>query len=177
MYQTLKKILEKIFKKSTVFKYGFNLSPMYRRSTGRLTYVSDDIQKVDIKIPLSYKNRNYVGSVFGGSLFSATDPIYMIQLLNILDENYVVWDKHASIRFRRPVKQDAYVNFVITDEDLENIKKDVAEQKEIDFEKVIQITNKQKDIVFAEVTKIIYVADKEYYKEKRRKKSNKVSSI
>jgi len=171
MYQTLKTILEKIFKKSTVFKYGFNLSPMYRRSTGRLTYVSDNIQQVDIKIPLSYKNRNYVGSVFGGSLFSATDPIYMIQLLNILDENYVVWDKHASIRFRRPVKQDAYVNFVITDEDLENIKKDVAEQKEIDFEKVIQITNKQKDIVFAEVTKIIYVADKEYYKEKRRKKS------
>jgi len=173
MYQTLKTILEKIFKKSTVFKYGFNLSPMYRRSTGRLTYVSDDIQQVDIKIPLSYKNRNYVGSVFGGSLFSATDPIYMIQLLNILDENYVVWDKHASIRFRRPVKQDAYVNFVITDEDLENIKKDVAEQKEIDFEKVIQITNKQKDIVFAEVTKIIYVADKEYYKEKRRKRSQK----
>ena len=173
MYQTLKTILEKIFKKSTVFKYGFNLSPMYRRSTGRLTYVSDDIQQVDIKIPLSYKNRNYVGSVFGGSLFSATDPIYMIQLLNILDENYVVWDKHASIRFRRPVKQDAYVNFVITDEDLEQIKKDVAEQKEIDFKKVIQITNKQKDIVFAEVTKIIYVADKEYYKEKRRKRSQK----
>ena len=173
MYQTLKTIQEKIFKKSTVFKYGFNLSPMYRRSTGRLTYVSNDIQQVDIKIPLSYKNRNYVGSVFGGSLFSATDPIYMIQLLNILDENYVVWDKHASIRFRRPVKQDAYVNFVITDEDLENIKKDVAEHKEIDFKKVIQITNKQKDIVFAEVTKIIYVADKEYYKEKRRKRSQK----
>ena len=173
MYQTLKKTLEKLFKKSTVFKYGFNLSPMYRRTTGRLTYVSDDITKVDVKIPLSYKNKNYVGSLFGGSMLSATDPIYMIQLLNILDENYVVWDKAASIRFRRPVKQDAYVNFVITDEDLENIKKDVAEQKEIDFKKVIQITNKQKDIVVAEVTKIIYVADKEYYKEKRRKKKQK----
>ena len=171
MYKTLKTILEKVFKKSTVFKYGFNLSPMYRRSTGRLTYVSDDMKKVDIKIPLSYKNRNYVGSVFGGSLFSATDPIYMIQLLNILDDNYVVWDKHASIRFRRPVKENAYVNFVITEEDLVNIKKDVAEQNEIDFKKVIQITNKQKDVVFAEVTKIIYVANKEYYKEKRRKKS------
>ena len=173
MYQTLKKTLEKLFKKSTVFKYGFNLSPMYRRTTGRLTYVSDDITKVDVKIPLSYKNKNYVGSLFGGSMLSATDPIYMIQLLNILDENYVVWDKAASIRFRRPVKQDAYINFVVTDEDLENIKKDVAEQKEIDFKKVIQITNKQKDIVFAEVTKIIYVADKEYYKEKRRKKKQK----
>jgi len=170
MYQTLKKNLEKIFKKSTVFKYGFNLSPMYRRSTGRLIYVSDDMTKVDIKIPLSYKNRNYVGSVFGGSLLSATDPIYMIQLLNILDENYVIWDKAASIRFRRPVREHAYVNFVITNEDLENIKKGVADQNEIDFKKVIQITNKQKDIVFAEVIKTIYVADKQYYKEKRRKK-------
>ena len=146
---------------------------MYRRSTGRLTYVSDDIQKVAIKIPLTYKNRNYVGSVFGGSLFSATDPIFMIQLLSILNDNYVVWDKHASIRFRRPVKENAYVNFVITDEDLVKIKKGVADQKEIDFKKVIQITNKQKDIVFAEVTKIIYVADKEYYKEKRRNKKKR----
>lgn len=171
MYQTLRKILERVFSKSTVFKYGFNLSPMYRRSTGRLTYVSDDLKKVDIKIPISYKNKNYVGSIFGGSLFSVTDPIYMIQLLNILSDDYVVWDKHASIRFRRPVKENAYVNFVITEEDLENIKKGVAEKKEIDFQKIIQITNKQKDIVFAEITKIIYVADKEYYKEKRRKKN------
>jgi len=171
MYQTLKKIFESVFSKNTVFKYGFNLSPMYRRSTGRLTYVSEDLKKVNIKIPISYKNRNYVGSVFGGSLLSATDPIYMIQLLNILDKEYVVWDKSASIRFKRPVKENGYANFVITDEDLDNIKKGVAEQKEIDFKKVVLITNKQEDIVFAEVTKIIYVADKEFYKEKVRKRN------
>jgi len=171
MYKTINKILEKFLKKSTIFKYGFNLSPMYRRSTGRLTYVSNDLKKVDIKIPISYKNRNYVGSVFGGSLLSATDPIYMIQLLNILSDDYVVWDKQASIKFKRPVKENGFANFVITEEDLDTIKKDVAKKKEIDFQKIVQITNKQKDIVFAEVTKIIYVADKEFYKEKVRKRN------
>ena len=63
---------------------------MYRRSTGRITSVSDDLFMVKVKIPISYKNKNYVGAIFGGSMQAATDPIYMIQLLNILGDDYVV---------------------------------------------------------------------------------------
>ena len=69
---------------------------MYRRSTGKVIKVSEDLLFVKIKIPISYKNRNFVGSIFGGSLFSATDPLFMIQLMNILGDNYVVWDKDAT---------------------------------------------------------------------------------
>ena len=75
---------------SAIFKHGFNISPMYRRTTARIIYISEDLKEVKIKIPLSYKNKNYVGAIFGGSMFSATDPIYMIQLMQILGEDYVV---------------------------------------------------------------------------------------
>jgi len=98
------KILEKFFKRSTIFKYGFNFNPAYRRSTARVYFVSDDLLTVKIKIPLNYKNSNYLGTMFGGSMFAATNPIYMIQLITILGDDYIVWDKSGNIQFKRPGK-------------------------------------------------------------------------
>ncbi|WP_299103851.1 DUF4442 domain-containing protein [uncultured Tenacibaculum sp.] len=170
MYAALSKILKKFFKESTIFKYGFNISPMYRRSTGKIISVSDDLLRAQVRIPISMKNRNYVGSIFGGSLFSATDPVFMIQLINILGNDYVVWDKEATIKFKRPATQDAYVDFIFTEEEIEEIKERVVAEKEINLIKEIKITNKDESTVFAEVSKVIYIADKAYYKNKRKKK-------
>lgn len=170
MYATISNLLNKFIKPSTIFKKGFNLSPMYRRSTGRVIETSDDLLNVKVKIPISYKNKNYVGSIFGGSLFSATDPILMIQLIQILGDKYVVWDKSANIKFKRPAKEDSYIDFDLTLNEITSIKNRIKEEKEIDLEKEILITNKEKTTVFAEVSKTIYIADKSYYKTKRKKK-------
>ena len=86
MYKIAFEFLKRFFSEAALFKYGFNISPMYRRSVGRIVFVSSDLHEVFVKIPLNYKNRNYVGAIFGGSMFSATDPIYMIQLMNILGD-------------------------------------------------------------------------------------------
>tara|TARA_R110002049_G_C8859207_1_gene538052 strand:+ start:86 stop:607 length:522 start_codon:yes stop_codon:yes gene_type:complete len=170
MYATFSKFLEKFISKATIYKYGFNLSPMYKRSTGKIYEVSDDLLDVKVKIKLSYKNSNYVGSIFGGSLFSATDPIFMIQLMNILGNNYVVWDKAATIKFKKPAKETCYVDFIFTSDEIAQIIKDVAFKNEINLTKKIQLTNKDKNVVFAEVSKTVYIADKQYYKEKKRLK-------
>lgn len=171
MYRFLANLAKKFLKKSTIYKYGFNFSPMYRRSTGNIYFVSEDLHTVKVKIPLSYKNVNYVGTIFGGSMLSATDPIYMIQLMNIFDENYVVWDKAVNFRFKRPAKETAYAEFVFTPEEIEKIKADVAEKKEIDIVKTLNLTNKDKSAIFAELTKTIYVAEKAFYKEKLKKRA------
>ncbi|MDY0780417.1 DUF4442 domain-containing protein [Tenacibaculum sp. IB213877] len=171
MYKTLSKLAEKIFNKSQIFKYGFNLSPMYRRSTGKVISVSNDLLTVKIKIPISYKNKNYVGSIFGGSLFSATDPIYMIQLLNILGDNYVVWDKSAEIKYRRPAKKDAFASFIFSSDEIEHIKQKVTQKGELDWIKNLQITD-DNQTVFCELEKTMYIATKEFYKQKRKKKNS-----
>ena len=154
---------------SKLFKIGFNLSPMYRRSTGRLTEVSEDLLKVKIKIPLSYKNRNYVGTIYGGSLYSATDPIYMVQLINILGSDYVVWDKSSEIKYKRPAKKVAFATFEFTKQEIENIKERVVKEKEFDLVKELNITGPNNE-VYCELSKVLYVADKNYYKEKKKKK-------
>lgn len=143
---------------------------MYRRSTARIIEVSEDISTVKVRLKISWKNRNYVGSIFGGSMFAAVDPVYMVQLINLIGEEYVVWDKSAQINFKRPAKEDLYATFQFTAEELEQIKADVENKKEIEIQKTSLLTNKQGDTVFCEVHKIIYVADKSFYKQKRKAK-------
>lgn len=170
MYAFAMKHVSKVIQKSTLFKYGLNLSPMYRRTTGKVIFISKDLMEVRIKIRLSYKNSNYVGTIFGGSLFAATDPFYMVQLINILGDDYVVWDKASTIKFKRPAKETVYASFVFSLEEIEEIKQDVAEKKEIDCIKILQITNKDQSKVIAEVSKTMYIADKTYFKEKRKRR-------
>ncbi|TDS17101.1 acyl-coenzyme A thioesterase PaaI-like protein [Maribacter caenipelagi] len=170
VYQKVEALASKFLKKNTIFKYGFNLSPMYKRSTAKIIEVSEDLLHVRIKLPLSYKNKNYVNSIFGGSLFSAVDPIPMIQLLSIMGNDYVVWDKSAEIFFKKPAKENLFADFNFTEKELMGIREQVAENKEIDIIKITQLTNKDKTQVFCEVKKTIYIADKEYFKQKRKKK-------
>lgn len=173
MYKLAFNFLKHFFSEATLFKYGFNISPMYRRSVGKLVYVSKNLHEVDIKIPLNYKNRNYVGAIFGGSMLSATDPIYMIQLMNILGDEYVVWDKAASIKYKRPARETVHVNFSFSEGEIVEIKKQVAIQKELDYRKKALITNSDTSVVYAEVNKTIYIAQKQHYKEKIKNRSHK----
>ncbi len=143
---------------------------MYRRSTAKVIHVSEDLYTVKIKIPLSYKNRNYVGSIFGGSMLSATDPIYMVQLINILGDAYVIWDKAVEAQYKKPAKSAVYGNFEFLENELEDIKKRVALHNEIDLFKTVNLIDAEGHII-ATFKKTIYIANKSYYKEKLNKRT------
>src|SRR5260370_10636464 len=97
-------------------RWKFNLFPAYRGTGGRITYISGDLREVRVKIPLSWRTRNYVGTIYGGSLYGAVDPMYMIMLIRILGPAYTVWDKAASIRFVKPGRSTLTARFVLTQE-------------------------------------------------------------
>ncbi|MEM9986225.1 MAG: DUF4442 domain-containing protein [Bacteroidota bacterium] len=170
-YQQIANFGSKFIKRPTLFKYGFNLSPMYRRSTAKITQVSEDLSQVRIVLPISYKNRNYVSSIFGGSMFSAVDPIPMVQLINLLGDQYVVWDKSAQIAFKRPARENLYATFTYTPAEIDKIKAQVAQTQETEIVKTTQLTNQDGSKVFCEVQKTLYVADKAFYKEKRKQRA------
>jgi len=170
-YQKLTAFGKQFMSYHILFKYGFNWSPMYRRTTAKVAKVAPDLSHITIRIPISWKNKNYVGTIFGGSMFSAVDPIPMVQLINLLDENYVVWDKSAEIKFRRPAKEALFADFIFTPEEVNNIKEKVKASNEIEIVKKTSLTSKDKAIVYCEVDKTIYVADKSFYKQKRKSKT------
>jgi len=170
MYKTIITFLKRFFSESQIYKYGFNWSPMYRRTTARVIDVSKNLHYVKIRIPINWKNRNYAGSIFGGSMLSATDPIYMIQLIQILGDNFVVWDKTASIKYKRPAKETIYGEFIFSDGEIQTIKQQLLKQNELEITKTMTLENNKK-IVFAEITKTIYIANKLFYKEKLKQRN------
>ena len=171
-YKKITDLVSKFIGKSKVLKYGMNLSPMYRRTTAKVIYISEDFKEIKIKLPFSYKNANYVNTIFGGSMFSAVDPFPMTQLMNLIGDEYVVWDKAAEIFFRRPAKEDLFADFIYTDEEINEIKKKAQEQDEFEIIKSTKLTNKDKSIVYCEVRKRVYIANKAFFKEKRKKREN-----
>jgi len=151
-----------------------NLYPTYRRTGGRLTFISDDLKEAHIRLKLGWGTKNYVGTMYGGSMASAADPIYMIQLIRILGEKYVVWDKAASIQFKRPGTETLYMRFLLADEFLDKIKQRVVEEQEFDIDLETEWVDKSGK-VYATVIKTLYIADKAYYKNKRKKKKEQAS--
>ena len=79
------------------------------------------MRSIDVEMRLGRTNANYMGVHFGGSLFSMTDPFYMIMLATALGRGFVVWDKAATIRYRRPGTGTVRAHFELTDERLAEI--------------------------------------------------------
>ena len=140
-------------------RWSFNFFPAYRGTGARFTYIAADWREVRIKLPLSWRTRNYVGTIYGGSMYGAVDPIYMVMLIQLLGPGYVVWDKAASIRFKKPGKTTLTARFVIDEAETDTIKEALVKQEAID--RVYQIDLADRDgVVHASVEKTIYIRRK-----------------
>jgi hypothetical protein len=140
-------------------RWSFNLYPAYRGTGGRITYIAEDFREARVKLPLSWRTRNYVGTTFGGSLYGAVDPIYMIMLIRILGRGYTVWDKAASIRFKKPGRTTLYARFVLSEEEIDTIRRLAAETPSIDRVYTVDLADETGG-VHATVEKTIYIKKK-----------------
>jgi hypothetical protein len=136
-----------------------NFYPPYLGAGIRIDEYDSEFRSIQVKMDLNWWNQNYVGTQFGGSLYSMCDPFYMLMLINNLGPEYEVWDKSASIRFRKPGKGTVYARFELEDEDLERIRQDVSETGVA--EPVFTVTvNDESGQTIAEVDKVLHVSKK-----------------
>ena len=145
--------------KSRVFRWKFNLFPAYRGTGGRVTYVSDDYREIRVKIPLSWRTRNYVGTIYGGSMYGAIDPIYMLMLMKILGPGYTVWDKAAKVRFRKPGKSTLFADFKLTSDEIIAIRELAERARSIDRIYNLELKDTA-GVVHAEIEKTLYISKK-----------------
>lgn len=118
--------------KARVFRWIINVWPAYRGTGGHVLHIADDWKHVRVRLPLNLRTRNYVGTIFGGSLYAAIDPFYMLMLIHLLGPDYIVWDKAASIRFVRPGRTTLYAEFRIDDAELAEIRRLLETETKID---------------------------------------------
>ena len=136
-----------------------SLYPPYLGAGVRVTHVAPDLSAIEVKMKLHLWNRNYVGTHFGGSLYSLVDPFFMLLLIEALGPGYIVWDKEATIRFKRPGKGTVRARFELPPERVEEIRAAVDAAGKTEPRFTVQVLSEEGEVV-AEVEKLLYVRRK-----------------
>lgn len=137
----------------------FNLWPCYRGTGGRVTFIAEDWRTVRIRLPLNLRTRNYVGTIFGGSLYGAVDPFFMLMLMKNLGPGYTVWDKAAQIRFRRPGRSQLTAEFRLEAGELDTLRTLLESEPKVDRTYTVSLVDAAGE-VHAVVEKTIHLAKK-----------------
>lgn len=103
-----------------------NYYPPYLGAGIQVDDYDADFRYIRVKMELKWWNQNYVGTQFGGSLYSMCDPFYMLMVMKNLGSGYEVWDKSAEIDFLKPGRGTVYADFELDEEDLETIQNNVS---------------------------------------------------
>ena len=88
----------------------------------RVEALSDDWRYARVRLKLTWYNRNYVRTHFGGSLFMMADPFWMIMVMEALGRDYIVWDKAGAIDFIAPGREDVFAEFLLDDSVLDELR-------------------------------------------------------
>lgn len=144
---------------------GFNLHPAFRSTGGRVEYVAPSLLHIRIRLPLARRTRNVVGSIFGGSLFAVTDGVHVAMLMARLGREAIIWDKSASIRYRKPAFHTLYADFVLSDIELQGIRDELDACHEAERSYEVELKDAA-GVVHTVVQRVIYIADKSFYKQK-----------
>ena len=140
--------------------WSFYLFGCYRGTGGRLKFIAEDWSEVRLELLLSWRTRNYVGTIFGGSIYGAVDPIYMLMLIRRLGPEFIVWDKSASIQFKKPGKETLRAQFVVSDEELAAIRAALETRRSIDRTYTVELKDAAGNVC-ATVEKVIYIRRRE----------------
>lgn len=147
-------------KSSHALRRWINLWPPFLGAGIRIQYIAADMKAVDVEMQLRWWNANYVGTQFGGSLFAMTDPFYMLMLMANLGGEYIVWDKAATIHYRKPGRGTVRAEFRLSDSQIEDVREKLKTLPK--YEPVFTVEVKDEDgVVIAEVEKLLHVRRKD----------------
>ena len=142
--------------RTKLLRWKFNLFPAYRGTGARITYVSADVREIHVRLPLNWRTRNYVGTIFGGSIYGAVDPIHMVMLIRALGPGYLVWDKAAGVRFKHPGRSTLHAHFRLEEDELRAIRAELENARSVDRVYSVDLTDAAGK-VHATVEKTIYI--------------------
>ncbi|MGA9932385.1 MAG: DUF4442 domain-containing protein [Terriglobales bacterium] len=115
---------------------------------------------MDLDLKLLWWNRNYVGTHYGGSLYSMADPFFMVMLIENLGKDYIVWDKSASIRFKKPGRGTVSAGFRLSQEQIGEIKQALNSQEKIERVFTVEVKDESGNVI-AQIEKLLHIRRKD----------------
>lgn len=110
-------------------KWLMNAYPPFILNRIRILSFGKNFHSCKVKIKKSIFNRNLNSTIFGGALFSAQDPFFAILYWQILERRGMkvqTWLKSAEIQYMRPADQDLFLDFIITEEEIQEAEKQLT---------------------------------------------------
>jgi len=101
--------------------------PPYRCAGIKVVHIADDWSSARVRLRLGRFNRNYFGTHFGGSLYSMSDPFWVLLVVNRLGRDYLVWDKTGEIDFVSPGRGVVHTEFELTKDRVEELRQATAD--------------------------------------------------
>ena len=126
----------------------------------RIKRLAPDWKEIDVEMKLRWWNANYVGTHYGGSLYSMTDPFFMVMLIENLGKDYIVWDKSAAIRFKKPGRGTVFAKFRLTDQQIQEIRQALTVEKKIERVFTVEVKDASGTVI-AEVEKLLHIRRKD----------------
>ena len=115
--------------RTRLLRWKFNFFPPYRRSGARITYIDETLREVRLRLPLNRQTRNLNGTIYGGSIYAAVDPIHAVMLASLLGpKDYLAWTKEAHVRFKRQARTDLHARFVLEAAEVEAVRTDLQRE-------------------------------------------------
>lgn len=132
-----------------ILKWGMRLYPPLLLQRIWVQKIHKDFKGADIKINRSLFTLNFGKAIFGGTIYSGTDPFYAMLFGQILrNKNYqiTIWLKSASIQFLKPGRSDLYYSIVITDEMIEELETELNSKGVFVKSYSIEVYSKNKEL-------------------------------
>ena len=137
-------------------RLGMNLWPPFLGAGIRVRHIAEDWSEVIVDLRHGLMNRNYVGTHYGGSLFSMTDPFYALMLMHLLGERYLVWDQAASIEFVAPGRGTVTARFALSPQRVDEIRAQAASGEKVLPKFEVEVRGSDNALI-ARVRKTLYV--------------------
>lgn len=142
-----------------IFRMIVNSWPPYLGAGIVVEEIADDWRTIRVAMKLRWYNRNYVNSHFGGSLFSMTDPFFMLMLLRNLGREFVVWDMAARIQYLKPGRGTVKAVFFLGPKRLDEICEKAGSGNKVTEIFLVDVVDAQGERV-ATVKKTLYIRKK-----------------
>ena len=139
-----------------LLRWGMNWWPPFRGAGIRVRHIAGDWSEARVELSAGRLRRNFVGTHYGGSLFSMTDPFYALMLIHRLGDRFLVWDQAASIDFVAPGRGTVSARFSLAEDRLEEIRTQAAGGQKVLPQFDVEVKDEAGQLV-ARVRKTLYV--------------------
>ncbi len=107
----------------------FNLYPPFLFQRIKCLRVAEDFRAIDLRVRRSWLNRNHNGTIFGGTIYAAFDPVLPVMYWQCLLKRGIelqAWLMAGEVRFLKPAAGELFLEFRLTEADLDAAESELA---------------------------------------------------